>query len=254
MGGRDAPSLTTASVVSMAAAALALAAVACEAPTPTPSALAAGPAPFAAKPATPADDEPLAFSECGRTLLAPSRRVAVGRIRSVVPLPGGPRLARFEIERELKESGDSARSLAVVCGPASLHAGPARVLLFLREPDPGSALWPLHAWATDEDPSFDERVQLVIETLQVAHLDRSDERRVAARMMWMRQAEDDGRWLRHQALRELARHLDDAEVFLRPEDAARLERIAAETTDRAHAAECIALASRVRAPYARHAP
>jgi hypothetical protein len=218
-----------------------------------------GPAPVAADRPEPieavdphAKEDPRYLTEIGSRFLSLSEQIAVGRVRSVSAIHGGPHVARFEVEEDLSERPAAGeRAVPVFCAPGALEVSDSPVLLFLGARAPGGFARPLVGVAKGTHESFGELVQLVREAVAIGRRRLPVERRAATRLMWLRHLEDDDRpYLRAVALREAARHVDPPQGWFEAEDAPRLEALASRAQDRRFAASVLGLASRIRANYA----
>lgn len=187
----------------------------------------------------------------GKGYLEPSQGVARGRIRGVSPLPGGPSVARLEVERWVVAPSvpSRGRTIAVSVPAGALTARDQALLAFLGAPrERDSTLWPLVGVIRGDDVEL-ARVEAWIGIEDAAaRLPGFQERAAAVKGALLQHLGSEHSGMRTMALQELHRWCDFDDAPFTGSDVKWVEGIALQTekTDRARALTLLDLAERMR--------
>ncbi len=189
----------------------------------------------------------------GSRFVAPSERVVLGRVLGTTQIPGGPAVARVEVEAwwvgepDLSRPGATDHTIAVTFPPGALVENPSVLaLLFLGPRVRGSILAPLVATAYGDRSTLDGFGEMARETARLAGVSNEETRRRGIRALLVRLLADDRSALRERALADVRSLLATSPPFFEDEDAKALETLATRSADRTRRSDLQDLADRIR--------
>jgi len=189
----------------------------------------------------------------GKGYLEPAVAVARGRVRGISPIPGGPAVARFEVEKWILTPAGSSPppSIAVNVPSGAIEASDAPILVYLGCPETrGSALWPLIAMTRGDTEDLDAIEAWIAVESRAAELPTVDARIAAVKFGLLGELAAERLSLRSMALYELNRWCDTGLPVFVPSDVKRVESLAARAKDvekdNARALKLLDLATRMR--------
>ncbi|MBI3820342.1 MAG: hypothetical protein HY286_16755 [Planctomycetes bacterium] len=189
------------------------------------------------------------FTEIGRQDVEASTRIVLGTVNSISRLPGGPCIARLDVNVWLLAADDSKpKSLIIQFPEGSLTADRLPALVFLAAPkDRGSAVLPLFAVARGDEAMLDARTAWVREDLRIAALATPEERIAATRTRLIESLSAADGFTRGEALRDAAKLVERDEGIFPASDASVLAALATRARDREFGLKLLDLAALIRA-------